>query len=61
MFDKAKRDQLIREINALYDAQCGSLISFYGAFYREGAITIALEYMDGGSLQNVLSQVCPGA
>jgi serine/threonine protein kinase len=57
MFDKGKRDQLIREINALYNAQCDSLIRFYGAFYREGAITIALEYMDGGSLTNVLHQV----
>ncbi|KAG5189148.1 mitogen-activated protein kinase [Tribonema minus] len=57
MFDKGKRDQLIREINALYNARCDSLIKFYGAFYREGAITIALEYMDGGSLQNVLHQV----
>ena len=45
MFDKSKREQLIREICLLYDAECPSLISFYGAFYREGAITIALEYM----------------
>lgn len=36
-----------------------SLIQFYGAFYREGTITIALEYADGGSLANVLSQVGP--
>lgn len=36
-----------------------SLILFYGAFYREGSITIALEYMDGGSLANVLHQVGP--
>lgn len=57
MFDKSKREQLIREIDTLYDAQCPSLITFYGAFYREGSITIALEYMDGGSLANVLSQV----
>lgn len=59
LFDKSKREQLIREINALYDAQNPSLISFYGAFYREGAITIALEYMDGGSMANVLDQVGP--
>eukprot|EP00968_Pinguiococcus_pyrenoidosus_P009195 scaffold719_cov226-Pinguiococcus_pyrenoidosus.AAC.11 len=59
MFDKSKRSQLIREICTLYDAQCPSLISFYGAFYREGAITIALEYMDGGSLSNVLAQAGP--
>jgi serine/threonine protein kinase len=47
MFDKSKREQLINEIKSLYDAQCPCLVTFYGAFYREGAITIALEYMDG--------------
>lgn len=36
-----------------------SLITFYGSFYREGSITLALEYMDGGSLANVISQVGP--
>ena len=45
MFDKSKRDQLIREICILYNSECPALISFYGAFYREGSITIALEYM----------------
>jgi serine/threonine protein kinase len=59
LFDRSRREQLIREITTLYDAQCPNLITFYGAFYREGAITIALEYMDGGSLANVLSQVGP--
>jgi mitogen-activated protein kinase kinase 1 len=59
LFDKSKREQLIREIIALYDANCPNMITFYGAFYRDGAITIALEYMDGGSLSNVLSQVGP--
>jgi len=59
LFDRSKREQLIREIVTLYDAQCPSLITFYGAFYREGSITIALEYMDGGSLANVLAQVGP--
>jgi len=59
LFDKSKREQIIREITTLYDASCPNLITFYGAFYREGAITIALEYMDGGSLSNVLAQVGP--
>eukprot|EP01084_Bolivina_argentea_P162306 282474_1 len=59
LFGKSKRDQLIREINTLYNAECDALIKFYGAFYREGAITIALEYMDGGSLSNVLHQMGP--
>lgn len=34
-----------------------SIIKFFGAFYREGVITIVTEYMDGGSLANVLDQV----
>eukprot|EP01038_Epipyxis_sp_PR26KG_P004777 gene4777-6699_t len=59
LFDRSKREQLIREIITLYDAQCPNLITFYGAFYREGTITIALEYMDGGSIANVLAQVGP--
>ena len=28
-----------------YNAACPSLITFYGAFYREGCITIVLEHM----------------
>eukprot|EP00947_MAST-08B_sp_MAST-8B-sp1_P005542 g5542.t1 len=57
MFDKDKRDQLLAEIRALYDAQCPSIVTFFGAFYNDGAISIALEYMDGGSLENMLAQV----
>jgi len=56
IFDKSKRDQLIREIQALYHADCDCLVSFYGAFHKEGAITIALEYMDMGTLTNVVRQ-----
>lgn len=58
-FEKEKRDQLFREICTLYDAECASLIGFYGAFYREGTISIALEYMDGGSLANLVHQLGP--
>lgn len=39
---------------------CGlhdSLVQFYGAYHKEGAITIALEYMDGGALSDVLQAV----
>tara|TARA_B100000482_G_scaffold176316_1_gene146060 strand:- start:545 stop:1069 length:525 start_codon:yes stop_codon:yes gene_type:complete len=57
MFERSKRDQLIREIKSLYDCECPAIIGFYGAFYREGAISIALEFMNGGSLANVVSQV----
>ena len=59
MFDKGKRDQLMQEISTLYDAACPSIIGFYGAFYREGTISIALEFMDGGSLANMVHQLGP--
>jgi mitogen-activated protein kinase kinase 1 len=56
-FEKVKRDQLVKEIKTLYDASSTNIVTFYGAFYRDGAISIALEYMDGGSLANVIAQV----
>lgn len=57
LFDHSKRKQLVTEIATLYNAKCDTLITFYGAFYREGSISIALEYMDGGSISNLLAQV----
>ena len=55
--EREKRHQLIREIEALYDADCPCLIKFYGAFYKEGQIAIALEFMDGGSLRIMRQKV----
>ncbi|RMX70447.1 hypothetical protein KXD40_004015 [Peronospora effusa] len=57
MYDKIKREQIIREINALFDAKCPCLVTFFGAFVRDGAVVLALEYMDGGSLENVIRQL----
>ncbi|TMW56874.1 hypothetical protein Poli38472_006884 [Pythium oligandrum] len=57
MYDKGKREQIIREINALFDSDCACLVTFYGAFLRDGAVVLALEYMDGGSLENVIHQL----
>lgn len=57
MFDKQKREQIIREINALFDSNCPCLVTFYGAFLRDSAVVLALEYMDGGSLENVIHQL----
>jgi serine/threonine protein kinase len=57
VYDDTTREQLVEEIRSLYDADCTSIVNFYGAFYQEGSITIALEYMDGGSLANVIQQV----
>jgi len=54
---KEKRQQLLNEIRTLCGACCYSgLVEFHGAFYSPGSgqISIALEYMDGGSLADIL-------
>lgn len=48
---------MLNEIRTLCEAPCfPALVEFHGAFYTAGSgqITIALEYMDGGSLADVL-------
>jgi serine/threonine protein kinase len=48
----------MREVHALFDAQCPCLLTLYGAFLlREHEVVLVLEYMDGGSLENVVAQV----
>ncbi|CAH9146154.1 unnamed protein product [Cuscuta epithymum] len=57
IFEKEKRQQLLTEISTLCEAPCcQGLVEFYGAFYTpdSGQINIALEYMDGGSLADVI-------
>jgi serine/threonine protein kinase len=52
-----KRQQLLNEIRTLCEApQINGLVEFYGAFYSpdSGQISIALEYMDGGSLADIV-------
>jgi mitogen-activated protein kinase kinase 3 len=56
VFDRSKRSQLVAEIQSLYDSDCDALVSFFGAYYREGSITIALEWMDLGALSSVVAR-----
>ena len=59
VFDKAKRHQVMEEIDQLYDADCDALVDFYGCNFTDGKISVALEYMDLGSLDNVYGKcVC---
>ncbi|XP_078438647.1 mitogen-activated protein kinase kinase 3 isoform X2 [Wolffia australiana] len=57
IFEKEKRQQLLNEIRTLCEGPCyQGLVEFYGAFFTPGSgqISIALEYMDGGSLADIL-------
>ena len=48
--DEAKRKAILLELKALHEASHPSIVSFYCAFYREGAVHVALEYMDASLL-----------
>ncbi|XP_042440845.1 mitogen-activated protein kinase kinase 3-like isoform X3 [Zingiber officinale] len=57
VFEKEKRQQLLNEIRTLCEASNYSgLVEFHGAFYtpESGQISIALEYVDGGSFADIL-------
>ena len=49
----------MREIHSLYDASCDALVDFYGCTFGDGKISVALEYMDQGSLDCVLDKRGP--
>jgi len=57
VFEKEKREQILNELGTLSEACCyPGLVEFHGAFYKpnSGAIYFALEYMDGGSLADII-------
>mmetsp|Transcript_1563 Transcript_1563/g.3336 ORF Transcript_1563/g.3336 Transcript_1563/m.3336 type:complete len:342 (-) Transcript_1563:838-1863(-) len=55
-YDKEKRRQLMNDIHALENAECPFLVKFYGAYYEEGLIRVALELMDCGSLADIIEK-----
>eukprot|EP00316_Scyphosphaera_apsteinii_P016401 CAMPEP_0119319764 /NCGR_PEP_ID=MMETSP1333-20130426/50320_1 /TAXON_ID=418940 /ORGANISM="Scyphosphaera apsteinii, Strain RCC1455" /LENGTH=396 /DNA_ID=CAMNT_0007326257 /DNA_START=111 /DNA_END=1301 /DNA_ORIENTATION=+ len=50
--DEVVRKSILLELKTLHESLHPSIVSFFGAFYREGAVHIALEYMDA-SLQDL--------
>uniref|UniRef100_A0A8C4IMF5 Dual specificity mitogen-activated protein kinase kinase 2 n=1 Tax=Dicentrarchus labrax TaxID=13489 RepID=A0A8C4IMF5_DICLA len=52
----AIRNQIIRELQVLHECNSPYIVGFYGAFYSDGEISICMENMDGGSLDQVLKE-----
>ncbi|KAI1891685.1 hypothetical protein AGOR_G00146320 [Albula goreensis] len=52
----ALRNQIIRELQVLHECNSPYIVGFYGAFYSDGEISICMEHMDGGSLDQVLKE-----
>ncbi|KAJ7544795.1 hypothetical protein O6H91_09G093600 [Diphasiastrum complanatum] len=51
------RRQIVQELKINRSSQCPHVVVCYDAFYKKGVISIVLEYMDGGSLQDVIKHV----
>lgn len=51
------RKQIAQELKINQSAQCPYVVICYQSFYDNGAISIILEYMDGGSLADLLKKV----
>mmetsp|Transcript_26217 Transcript_26217/g.79629 ORF Transcript_26217/g.79629 Transcript_26217/m.79629 type:complete len:431 (-) Transcript_26217:298-1590(-) len=48
--DEAARRSILLELKTLHESRHPGIVSFYGAYYREGAVHLALEYMDASLL-----------
>eukprot|EP00980_Cylindrotheca_fusiformis_P019065 scaffold6433_cov125-Cylindrotheca_fusiformis.AAC.7 len=53
-----RRDMLLKELRALCNIDCKCLVQFHGAFLQDDTVTMVLEYMDRGSIEQLL-QICP--
>lgn len=57
VYDEAKRNQLLKELDTLSSHVSRFLVRFYGAFYDgKGAVHIALEYMEAGCLSTTIQK-----
>ncbi|XP_047323524.1 mitogen-activated protein kinase kinase 2 [Impatiens glandulifera] len=55
--EESFRKQLAQELKINQSSQCPNVVVCYQSFYENGAISIILEYMDGGSLADFLNKV----
>ena len=54
------RKQVTTELRTLHGSSNRNVVKYHHAFFAEGAVTIVMEYMDGGSLADVLKQAKQG-
>uniref|UniRef100_A0A5B6ZJZ2 mitogen-activated protein kinase kinase n=1 Tax=Davidia involucrata TaxID=16924 RepID=A0A5B6ZJZ2_DAVIN len=55
--EESVRKQIAQELKINQSSQCPYVVVCYQSFYDNGAISIILEYMDGGSLTDFLKKV----
>ncbi|KAI1080072.1 kinase-like domain-containing protein [Whalleya microplaca] len=57
--DEAKLATILKELVILHECASPYIIDFYGAFFQESAVYMCLEYMDGGSIDQLYSGGIP--
>ncbi|KAH0970751.1 hypothetical protein GBA52_022907 [Prunus armeniaca] len=55
--EESIRKQIAQELKINQSSQCPYIVVCYQSFYDNGTISIILEYMDGGSLADLLKKV----
>ncbi|CAL1357516.1 unnamed protein product [Linum trigynum] len=55
--EESARKAIAKELKINQSAQCPHVVMCYQSFYDNGAVSIILEYMDGGSLADFLRKV----
>ncbi|XP_052886401.1 mitogen-activated protein kinase kinase 2-like [Gossypium arboreum] len=55
--EESARKQIAKELKINQSSQCPYVVVCYKSFFNNGAISIILEYMDGGSLADFLKNV----
>eukprot|EP00736_Rhodelphis_marinus_P006097 Rmarinus@m.13918 len=54
-----KRKQMLNEIHVLSQATSPHVVAFHGAFFEKDALFLVMEWMDGGSLADVMARMGP--
>ena len=53
--EESVRKQIVRELRINKDLKCPFVVVCFHSFYENGVISLVLEYMDRGSLADVLT------
>jgi serine/threonine protein kinase len=51
--------QIQAELKVLHECVCPNVVGSFGAFLHEGSVKIALEFMDAGTLQDIVKSIGP--
>eukprot|EP00457_Paulinella_chromatophora_P000363 gb/GEZN01000363.1/.p1 GENE.gb/GEZN01000363.1/~~gb/GEZN01000363.1/.p1 ORF type:complete len:1551 (-),score=263.08 gb/GEZN01000363.1/:41-4693(-) len=58
-FAQDARHQMLRELEAYSSLSSAQIVNFLGAFFDQGKIVIASEFMDNGSMDGFMKHKCP--